>query len=78
LNCIIAKWPLEARATVVIRQPGKHGAHCRRYVEDGVLDCGICGRDWIVETGADVVEVCELQYSKVISDSLIVRFRCGK
>jgi ATP phosphoribosyltransferase len=30
-----------------------------------VLDCGICGRDWIVETGADVVEVCELQYSKV-------------
>ena len=30
-----------------------------------MLDCGICGRDWIVETGADVVEVCELQYSKV-------------
>ena len=30
-----------------------------------MLDCGICGRDWIMETGADVIEVCELQYSKV-------------
>lgn len=30
---------------------------CSRYVEDGVLDAGICGRDWIVENGADVVEV---------------------
>ncbi len=28
-----------------------------RYVEDGVLDAGICGRDWIVENEADVVEV---------------------
>jgi len=35
-----------------------------RYVEDGVLDAGICGHDWVVETGSDVVEVCELQYSK--------------
>lgn len=39
-----------------------------RYVEDGILDCGICGRDWIVETGADVVEVCELRYSKATSN----------
>ena len=30
---------------------------CSRYVEDGVLDAGICGRDWIVENGAYVVEV---------------------
>ncbi|EFN58990.1 hypothetical protein CHLNCDRAFT_33744 [Chlorella variabilis] len=38
-----------------------------RYVEDGVLDAGICGYDWIVENGADVVEVCELPYSKATS-----------
>ena len=30
---------------------------CSRYVEDGVLDAGICGKDWIVENEADVVEV---------------------
>jgi ATP phosphoribosyltransferase len=36
-----------------------------RYVEQGVLDAGITGRDWVVETQADVVEVCELVFSKV-------------
>ena len=36
-----------------------------RYVEQGVLDAGITGRDWVVETEADVVEVCELVFSKV-------------
>jgi len=35
-----------------------------RYVEDEVLDAGICGRDWVLENDADVVEVCELKYSK--------------
>jgi len=35
-----------------------------RYVEDGVLDAGITGYDWIMENGSDVVEVCELAYSK--------------
>jgi ATP phosphoribosyltransferase len=35
-----------------------------RYVEDGVLDAGITGLDWILENGSDVVEVCELAYSK--------------
>ncbi|MCJ7729348.1 MAG: ATP phosphoribosyltransferase [Sedimentisphaerales bacterium] len=35
-----------------------------RYVEDGVLDAGITGYDWITENGSDVVEVCELMYSK--------------
>jgi ATP phosphoribosyltransferase len=34
------------------------------YVERGMLDAGITGHDWIVETGADVVEVCELMYAK--------------
>jgi ATP phosphoribosyltransferase len=36
-----------------------------RYVEQGVLDAGLTGRDWIIETGADVVEVTELIFSKV-------------
>jgi ATP phosphoribosyltransferase len=35
-----------------------------RYVEQGILDCGLTGRDWIVETGADVVEIAELVYGK--------------
>jgi len=36
-----------------------------RYVEKGILDAGITGHDWIVETEADVVEICELRFSKV-------------
>lgn len=35
-----------------------------RYVETGALDAGITGRDWVLETGADVVEVKELVYAK--------------
>jgi ATP phosphoribosyltransferase len=35
-----------------------------RYVEDGVVELGITGGDWINENGSDVVEVCELVYSK--------------
>ncbi len=38
-----------------------------RYVEDGVIDVGITGHDWVVETGSDVHEVCELTYSKSTS-----------
>ena len=36
-----------------------------RYVEQGVLDAGITGHDWVLETGADVRELCELRFSKV-------------
>ncbi len=36
-----------------------------RYVEQGILDAGITGYDWIQETQADVHEVCELVFSKV-------------
>ena len=36
-----------------------------RYVAEGVLDVGLTGYDWILETGADVVEVAELVYGKV-------------
>ena len=35
-----------------------------RYVEDGVFDAGITGKDWIIETGADVTPVADLIYSK--------------
>lgn len=35
-----------------------------RYVEDGHLDCGLTGKDWILEQNADVVEVAELRYAK--------------
>lgn len=36
-----------------------------RYVEDGVLDAGLTGHDWIVESDANVHEVSELVFSKV-------------
>lgn len=35
-----------------------------RYVDDGVLDCGLTGKDWIMEQDADVYEVAELNYAK--------------
>lgn len=38
-----------------------------RYVEDGVLDAGITGYDWIMENGSDIHEICELPYSKATS-----------
>jgi ATP phosphoribosyltransferase len=36
-----------------------------RYVEHGFFDCGLTGYDWIMENESDVVEVCDLIYSKV-------------
>ncbi|MDH5299396.1 MAG: ATP phosphoribosyltransferase, partial [Desulfobulbaceae bacterium] len=36
-----------------------------RYVEQGVLDAGITGKDWILENNSDVVVVTDLVYSKV-------------
>jgi ATP phosphoribosyltransferase len=35
-----------------------------RYVEDGVLDAGLTGYDWVVENDADVVTVADLIYAK--------------
>ena len=35
-----------------------------RYVEHGFFDCGLTGLDWIKENGSDVVEVCDLVYSR--------------
>ncbi len=36
-----------------------------RYVENGILDAGITGHDWVMENNSDVHEVCELVFSKV-------------
>jgi ATP phosphoribosyltransferase len=35
-----------------------------RYVEQGVLDCGLTGWDWVLENNAKVVDVADLIYSK--------------
>src|SRR5574337_568803 len=35
-----------------------------RYVEDGSLDCGLTGYDWVLENDAKVAEVAELMFSK--------------
>ena len=36
-----------------------------KYVERGTIDVGIAGRDWIRENDSDVIEVCDMVYSKV-------------
>jgi ATP phosphoribosyltransferase len=36
-----------------------------RYVEDGALDAGLTGHDWVMENNSDVHEVAELVFSKV-------------
>ena len=38
-----------------------------RYVENGVLDAGLTGKDWVQENRADVVEIADLVYSKTSS-----------
>jgi ATP phosphoribosyltransferase len=42
------------------------------YIERGLFDLGITGRDWISETQADVVSLGELQYSKNTSQPVRV------
>jgi len=42
------------------------------YVQQGLFDLGITGRDWITETDSDVVSLGELQYSKATSDPVRV------
>ena len=36
-----------------------------RYVENGTLDCGLTGKDWIMENDSQVVVVADLMYSKM-------------
>jgi len=38
-----------------------------RYVQNGVLDAGLTGKDWIQENRADVIEIADLVYSKTLS-----------
>ncbi len=40
------------------------GQEISRYVEHGYFDCGITGRDWVLENESDVVEVCDLLYNR--------------
>lgn len=42
------------------------------YLEQGLFDMGITGRDWITETDADVVSLGELRYSKATADPVRV------
>jgi ATP phosphoribosyltransferase len=35
-----------------------------RYVQDNILDAGLCGHDWVVENQSEVMELAELNYSK--------------
>jgi ATP phosphoribosyltransferase len=42
------------------------------YVEEGLFDLGITGRDWITETDSDVVSLGELQYSKATGNPVRV------
>jgi ATP phosphoribosyltransferase len=42
------------------------------YIERGLFDLGITGRDWISETDAEVVSLGELQYSKATSQPVRV------
>jgi len=40
------------------------------YIEQGVIDAGLTGKDWIADSGAQVHEVCELRYSKLTSNPI--------
>jgi ATP phosphoribosyltransferase len=42
------------------------------YIERGLFDLGITGRDWITETGAEVASLGELKYSKSTADPVRV------
>jgi len=42
------------------------------YVAEGLFDFGITGRDWVEETGSDVVSLGELKYSKATSNPVQV------
>ncbi len=35
-----------------------------KYISEGILDCGLAGYDWILESGFKVKQICELKYSK--------------
>jgi ATP phosphoribosyltransferase len=43
-----------------------------RYIEQGIIDAGLTGADWIADTGAVVREICELRYSKLTNNPIRV------
>ena len=45
-----------------------HAQEMSRFVEDGALDAGFTGYDWILENKSSVHEVCELLYSKATTN----------
>lgn len=42
------------------------------YIQQGVIDAGLTGKDWISDSGAVVHEVCELRYSKLTDNPIRV------
>ena len=42
------------------------------YIQQGIIDAGLTGLDWITDSGAQVHEVCELRYSKLTSNPIRV------
>jgi len=42
-----------------------------KYVEDGFFDLGITGYDWVRESGADVVEIADLPYTKTAVGTIV-------
>ncbi|MBC8064502.1 MAG: ATP phosphoribosyltransferase [Chlorobia bacterium] len=40
------------------------------YIQQGIIDAGLTGADWIADTGADVHEICELRYSKMTNNPI--------
>lgn len=67
-----AGWNIQAKSRSYfpsIDDPGITCSVCRaqemsRYVENGTLDCGLTGKDWIMENDSTVVVVADLVYSK--------------
>lgn len=47
------------------------------FVAEGLFDLGVTGRDWVEETGAEVVSLGELQYSKVTTEPVKVVLAVG-
>jgi len=43
-----------------------------RFIEDGVIDAGLTGHDWITDCQADLHEICELRYSKLTTNPIRV------
>src|SRR5215467_3937478 len=35
-----------------------------RYVDHGALDCGLTGKDWVVETGLELISAADVTYAK--------------